>query len=96
LTPFIPEWASPVWHLYVVRTNFRDELQKYLSENGIETMIHYPTPPHQQLCYSKITEFDLPIAQSLSKELLSLPIYPSMNETDVHKVIESVNGFYPN
>jgi dTDP-4-amino-4,6-dideoxygalactose transaminase len=91
VTPFVPEWALPVWHLYVVRTTHRDRLQKYLLENQIQTIIHYPIPPHLQVCYAEFPSTQLPIAERLSNESLSLPIYPGMPEDHVYLIIKLLN-----
>ena len=72
--PHIPEWADPVWHLYVIRSPEREALQGFLQEHGIDTMIHYPTPPHRQRCYADRSWDDLPIADRHAREVLSLPI----------------------
>ncbi|WP_347888811.1 DegT/DnrJ/EryC1/StrS family aminotransferase [Nitrosomonas europaea] len=93
VTPSVPDWAAPVWHLYVVRTLHRDRLQQYLRECQIDTMIHYPVPPHRQRCYAEMTSLYLPIAEQLSAESLSLPIFPSMHGDEVDSVINAVNNF---
>ncbi|NBF09325.1 DegT/DnrJ/EryC1/StrS family aminotransferase [Pseudomonas sp. Fl4BN1] len=93
ITPFVPEWANPVWHLYVIRTADRDQLQKYLKENGIETLVHYPIPPHQQKCYTNEVTHTLPIAEKLATEVLSLPISPSMPMEHVDYVIDRILNF---
>lgn len=92
-TPFVPEWANPVWHLYVVRTPQRDQLQRYLRERQIETMIHYPIPPHRQQCYQDLNIGPQAIAERLSGEILSLPMSPTMTGDQVEWVIETINCF---
>jgi len=72
--PFVPAWADPAWHLFVVRHNMRDKLQKYLNEYEVQTMIHYPVPPHKQNAYAEFNELELPISEKIHKEILSLPI----------------------
>ncbi len=93
VVPFVPDWATPVWHLYVVRTSHRDRLQRHLRERQIETMIHYPIPPHRQQCYADMAGLQLPIAERLSVELLSLPIFPSMHAGEVDLVVDAINDF---
>jgi dTDP-4-amino-4,6-dideoxygalactose transaminase len=93
VAPFVPDWATPVWHLYVVRTPQRDRLQQYLRELDIETMIHYPIPPHRQECYAQLANLQLPIAEQLSEESLSLPIFPSLQAEEVDRVIDAINDF---
>ena len=82
-----------VWHLFVIRTENRDELQKYLTENGIQTLIHYPIPPHKQQAYKEWNDQSFPISEKIHEEVLSLPISPVMTEEEVEKVIEIVNRF---
>jgi dTDP-4-amino-4,6-dideoxygalactose transaminase len=91
--PFVPEWAEPVWHVFVVRTSERDELQKYLSGQGIQTLIHYPVPPHKQDAYKEVNYLALPISERIHKEVLSMPMGPSMAEKDVYTVIESISHY---
>jgi len=82
-----------VWHLFVIRTENRDELQKYLTENGIQTLIHYPIPPHKQEAYKEWNDQSFPISEKIHEEVLSLPVSPVMTEEEVEKVIEIVNRF---
>lgn len=82
-----------VWHLFVIRTENRDELQKYLTENGIQTLIHYPIPPHKQQAYKEWNDQSFPISEKIHEEVLSLPISPVMTEEEIKKVIEIVNEF---
>ena len=87
------EGDSHVWHVFVVRCERRDELQKYLADNGIQTLIHYPVPPHQQQAYKEWNELSYPISESIHAEVLSLPIGPTMTMEDVNKVIQICNEF---
>lgn len=91
--PHIPEWADPVWHLYVIRTPVREALQSFLQARGIDTLIHYPIPPHRQTCYVGHPWSELPIADKLAREVLSLPIYPTMNPAQVAYITDAVNDF---
>jgi len=93
--PFIPEWADPVWHLFVIRTKFRDVLQRYLGENDIGSMVHYPVPPHFQPAYSNegFEGLKLPISEIIHNEVLSLPIGPHLSHSDVKKVIQILKAF---
>jgi dTDP-4-amino-4,6-dideoxygalactose transaminase len=86
---------SHVWHLFVIRTEKRDSLQAYLSEAGVQTLIHYPIPPHRQQAYTLTDSFlqPLPVAERLAREVLSLPIGPHMNEERVQQVVEAVRRF---
>jgi dTDP-4-amino-4,6-dideoxygalactose transaminase len=80
-----------VWHLFVIRTDKRDELQAYLQEKEIQTLIHYPIPLHKQECYSFIHDFSFPITEKIHEEVLSLPISPVMSEEEVEKVVQLLN-----
>ena len=87
--PQVPEWADPVWHLFVVRNPQRDQMQKKLSEAEIATMIHYPIPPHLQGAYADFgfNKGAFPIAERIHNEVLSLPIFPGMSESQTNRVI---------
>lgn len=92
--PFVPEWADPVWHLYVVRSTARDELQSRLTAAGVGNLIHYPIPPHMQQAYRQLgfRDDDFPLAKQLAGDVLSLPIGPQLSEIDVSRVIETVRA----
>jgi dTDP-4-amino-4,6-dideoxygalactose transaminase len=95
ILPFTHQNASHVYHLYVVRSNRRDELKKYLEENGIGTLIHYPIPPHLQNAYKDLgyKKGDFPIAEDLAQTSLSLPVWPGMQFQDVLKISTLISGF---
>jgi len=82
-----------VWHLYVIRCSKRDALQSFLTEHGIQTLIHYPVPPHKQLAYKELNHLSFPITEQIHQEVLSLPISPVMTDDEVNKVIQAVNSF---
>lgn len=82
-----------VWHCFVVRVQRRDEFQKYLSDNGVQTIIHYPTPPHKQEAYKEWAKLSYPISEKIHRTIISLPISPVMSDEEVKKVVELVNGF---
>lgn len=88
--PVVPEWAQPVWHLFVVRHPERDALQARLGELGIETLIHYPIAPHRSGAYSECADLQLPVADQLAAEVLSLPIGPHLERSDVDRVADAV------
>ena len=92
--PFVPEWADPVWHLYVIRMEDRNDLIKHLNTNGVGTMIHYPTPPHQQKCYEWMGRVQMPSTEQLSREILSLPMYDTICEDQVDYVVAKIKSFY--
>ena len=93
--PYVPEYANPVWHIFAVRSNSRDELEKYLNDNGIGTNKHYPIPMHLQECYRNLgyKEGDFPIAEEISRTELSLPMYYGMSDEEVEYVINKINSF---
>jgi dTDP-4-amino-4,6-dideoxygalactose transaminase len=84
--PHVPEWAEPVWHLYVVRTRERERVQAALREQGIATLVHYPIPPHLQACYAGTNWGALPLAEQLAGEVLSLPMFPQLPDQAVERV----------
>ncbi|MCO4100689.1 MAG: hypothetical protein HEQ38_15135 [Gemmatimonas sp.] len=93
--PYVPEWADPVWHLYVVRHENRDGLQLHLTQQGIGTLIHYPTPPHLSGAYAHLglKRGAFPIAEEMADHSLSLPIGPHLNSVQVDQVIAAVTEF---
>ena len=82
-----------VYHLFVIRSHYRDELAKFLNDKGIQTLIHYPIPPHKQDAYLGLNELKLPITELIHQEVLSLPMSPVLTESDIDFVIESCNSF---
>lgn len=85
--------AEHVWHLFVIRTTERERLQNYLTENGVQTLIHYPIPPHQQEAYKEWNDLSFPITEKIHEEVLSLPISPVMREEEVIKIITILNNY---
>lgn len=83
--------SAHVWHVFVIRCAHRDELQKYLADNGVQTLIHYPVPPHQQPAYKEWNEISYPISESIHAEVLSLPIGPMLTEIEINLVINLLN-----
>jgi dTDP-4-amino-4,6-dideoxygalactose transaminase len=90
--PRVAELAVPVWHLFVVRGVERDELRRQLAERGVETLIHYPVPPHLQPAYRTAGhgEGDFPVAERLAREVLSLPMGPHLDDTGIEAVVAAV------
>jgi dTDP-3-amino-3,4,6-trideoxy-alpha-D-glucose transaminase len=84
-----------VWHLYVVQSNDRPRLQRHLSDHGIQTLIHYPVPPHGQKAYAgdRVASASLPRSEKLADAVLSLPMGPHLSDADVTRVIEAVRSF---
>ena len=93
ILPNFSDWKSHVFHLFTIRTSKRNELQNYLSEQGVQTLIHYPIPPHKQQCYSYWNYLTLPITEKIHAEELSLPISSVMTLDEVSKVTKIINSF---
>lgn len=93
LPAFPDNEKEDVWHLFVIRTQEREKLQAYLTEKGIQTLIHYPIPPHQQLAYKEMNDLSFPITEKIHSEVLSLPISPVMSDEDVDMVIQTLNSY---
>jgi dTDP-4-amino-4,6-dideoxygalactose transaminase len=91
--PVIKDWDSHVFHLFPVRSSRRDELQRYLTENGVQTIIHYPIPPHQQECYNWMNEQVYPVTEQIHREELSLPMSPVLTSEEMKTVVEIINRF---
>jgi dTDP-4-amino-4,6-dideoxygalactose transaminase len=94
--PLIPGYAEPVWHLYVIRSKYRDALKTNLEQQGVSTVIHYPIPPHRQACYRGFQGERLPIAERLSDEVLSLPMSPAIRAEEVGLVASTIATFLGN
>jgi dTDP-4-amino-4,6-dideoxygalactose transaminase len=88
---------DPVWHLFVVRSEARDRIQRHLTKNGVQTLIHYPIPPHLQAAYADLAYpvGAFPIAERIHRECLSLPIGPHLTDAQVGDVIDAVRSFDP-
>lgn len=82
-----------VWHIYPILHPNRDELQEYLQISNIQTLIHYPVPPHKQVAYKNWNEIDLPLTEKIHKEELSLPISPVLTLEEANKVVDTINSF---
>jgi dTDP-4-amino-4,6-dideoxygalactose transaminase len=89
--PFVPGWAEPAWHLYVVQHPRREVLQKEMIKADIGTLIHYPIPPHLQEAYAgaKLLKGQFPLAEIMANQCVSLPIGPHLNKANVSEVIEA-------
>lgn len=91
--PFVTSAENHVWHLFVIKTTKREELAKYLHSRGVETLIHYPLPPHKQKAYAAWNNITLPLTEEIHNQVLSLPIDPNMTSEDIEQVINAVNEF---
>jgi dTDP-4-amino-4,6-dideoxygalactose transaminase len=92
--PFVPEWAEPAWHLYVVQHPQREALQKKLGEAGVGTLIHYPIPPHLQQAYASASyvQGQFPIAEQIANQCISLPMGPHLDEASTSAVIAALGA----
>lgn len=93
ITPIVKDWDAHVFHIFTIRCKRRDELQKYLAENGIQTIIHYPIPPHKQECYKEWNNLTFPITEQIHNEELSLPMSPVMTNEEIDYVVNVLNKF---
>ncbi len=93
ITPIVNDWDAHVFHIFTIRCKHRDELQKYLTENGIQTIIHYPIPPHKQECYKEWNNLSFPITEQIHNEELSLPMSPVMTEDEIKTIVKVLNDW---
>ncbi|MCR5592621.1 MAG: DegT/DnrJ/EryC1/StrS family aminotransferase [Saccharofermentans sp.] len=93
--PFVPDYADPVWHIFAIRCDRKDELQKFLRDAGIGTNNHYPIPMHLQECYKDLgfKEGDFPVAELISRTEISIPMYYGMTDEQIDYVINKINEF---
>jgi dTDP-4-amino-4,6-dideoxygalactose transaminase len=93
--PHYKEMSHHVWHLFVIRTNHREQLQKYLLDNGIQTLIHYPIAPHKQQAYKEYESLSLPITEKIHDEVLSLPMGSFLSIDNISYIVKTINLFSP-
>jgi dTDP-4-amino-4,6-dideoxygalactose transaminase len=95
ILPYQPDWARPVWHLYVVRVPDREGLKKSLADTGVDTAIHYPIPLHLQKAYCslKYAKGSFPVSETVSAQIVSLPMYPQLSAFQQDRVVEGVLEF---
>lgn len=91
--PIVKDWNAHVFHLFTIRCKRRDELQQYLANNAVQTLIHYPIPPHKQKCYATMNHLSFPITEKIHNEELSLPMSPVLTLKEVEEVINLINKF---
>lgn len=96
VTPYVAEYCSHVYHLYVIQTKYRNDLREYLKSRGVATGIHYPIPLHLQPAYNHLEykEGDFPITERVSQEILSLPMYPELGENQIIEIVEKIKRFH--
>jgi dTDP-4-amino-4,6-dideoxygalactose transaminase len=93
ILPSVRAEENHVWHLFVLRTNKRDEVQEYLTKNGVQTLIHYPIPMHKQNAYKDWNEESYPISEQIHTEIFSLPISGVLTIKNTEKIVDILNGF---
>ena len=93
--PTVEDWQSNVFHIFPIRCKQRDALQTYLLNNGVQTLIHYPIPPHKQKCYKEWNERSFPITEQIHQEELSLPINQVLTPEEYQYITEIINKWNP-
>jgi dTDP-4-amino-4,6-dideoxygalactose transaminase len=93
ILPKVNTEEGHVWHLFPVRTSARDRFQKYLTEKGVQTVIHYPIPPHKQQAYREWNTQSFPLSEKIHETIISLPISPLLKSADVDQIISTINEF---
>ncbi|MGB7802169.1 DegT/DnrJ/EryC1/StrS family aminotransferase [Buttiauxella sp.] len=92
----LPQYDTPaehVWHLFVITCDCRDELQLWLKQQGIETLIHYPVPPHQQEALPQLHGLNLPVTEKIHQAVLSLPLSPLLTQAELEYIVKAINSF---
>lgn len=88
-----PSANEHVWHLFVIRTSQREALQQHLADRSIETLVHYPIPPHKQEAFRQMNGMHFPVTERIHREVLSLPLHPLLDDVEARRVIEAVSAF---
>jgi dTDP-4-amino-4,6-dideoxygalactose transaminase len=91
--PIVEDVNAHVWHLFVIKTTKREQLVKYLADNGVQTLVHYPIPPHQQDAYQEWKNESFPVSEQIHEQVLSLPISPTLREKQIDDVVKLINQF---
>ncbi|WP_335992936.1 DegT/DnrJ/EryC1/StrS family aminotransferase [Pseudoalteromonas sp. CH_XMU1449-3] len=91
--PQVGDLKTHVWHLFVIKIKNREKLVNFLAKNGIQTLVHYPTPPHKQEAYEEYNNMQLPVTERIHEQVLSLPISPVLTDKDLAYIIDTVNSF---
>ena len=91
--PFLNKNIEHAWHLFVIKCKYRDKLKKYLKKNNIQTMIHYPIPPHKQAAFKELNKKTYKVTEKIYKEILSLPIFPTLKKSEIMHVVKTINNF---
>ena len=95
ILPGVDCWGNHVWHLFVIRCQEREKLQKYLLDNGVQSLVHYPIPPHKQSAYMEWENLSCSTTEKIHKEVLSLPMGSHLSDSDTRKVVETLNEWRP-
>jgi dTDP-4-amino-4,6-dideoxygalactose transaminase len=93
ILPQVKYWESNVFHIFPIRSTRRNELLKYLNDNGVQAVIHYPIPPHKQKCYTEWNDLSFPITELIHDEEISLPMSPVIREDEYKRVVELINNW---
>ena len=93
ILPQVYDEKAVVWHIFAVRTKNRNKFQQYLSDNGIQTLIHYPIPPHKQEAYKEWNNLSLPVTEEIHKTIISLPISPVLTNEEAQKIVDVINAY---
>lgn len=93
IVPIVNDWDSHAFHIFPIRCEQRDELQKYLAANGVQTIIHYPIPPHKQECYKEWNHLSFPLTEQIHDEELSLPMSSVIRSEELEYIISVLNQF---
>lgn len=93
VTPTVKDWDAHVFHIFPILADNRDALHDYLADNGVQTISHYPIPPHKQECYSDWNSWSFPISERIHAQELSLPISPVITDEEVNEVIRLINAW---
>jgi len=93
ILPEVKDWNSHVFHLFVIQCKDRAKIQEYLSDNGIQTHIHYPHAIHKQQAYTELSHLSLPVSEKLQDEVLTLPLYPSLTGEELRKIVDTLNKY---
>lgn len=96
ILPKVKDWDAHVFHLFVIRSAYRDELLQYLNDNGVQALIHYPVPPHKQKAYKDWNNIHLPITEEIHNNVLSLPISQVITDEEMKTVVDVINSFHQN
>ncbi|MFT3742526.1 MAG: DegT/DnrJ/EryC1/StrS family aminotransferase [Gammaproteobacteria bacterium] len=91
--PKVPNWADPVWHLFVLRVSERQHFQQWMEQNQVQTLIHYPIPPHRQAAYRAMNTLSFPISEQIHETIISLPIGPHLSPTAVQKIMSVIKAY---